>query len=285
MDVCLISEEGAESRARDEVPSLLGGDEGIVWLDIPQPDETALCLLGEEFRFHPLALEDCALGSPLPKVHVYGDHAFVILHSVEDGDGHARVTQLFQFVGRRVLVTLHAARDDGPAGELSLRATTAVRERLLSGRLHPTSPAELSQTIVSGIMRQLESRVAAIARRTKALERDIMTASTSDPDQLLNDLFFLRHELLTVRTTTAEDREVYARLSATPTMPADLQPVIHDLMDHFDRLRCVCDDEKEFLQEILDLYQTRIANELNRFAKQVTSIGAILVVATLVAGI
>ena len=168
---------------------------------------------------------------------------------------------------------------------MSRRETQAVRQRLLSGRLHPSTPAELSQFIVSGIMRQLEGRLAVMARRTKALERNIMIASTSDPDQLLNELFFLRHELLTVRTTTAEDREVYARLAATPTMPTNLQPVIHDLMDHFDRLRSVCDNEKEYLQEILDLYQTRIANELNRFAKQVTSGGAILVAATLVAGI
>jgi len=90
MDVCLISPGGAEPRAMDEVPSLLTLDESIVWLDILRPDEAALCLLGDELGFHPLALEDCAVGSPLPKVHVYGDHAFVILHSVEDGDGHAR---------------------------------------------------------------------------------------------------------------------------------------------------------------------------------------------------
>ena len=63
-------------------------------------------------------LEDGALGSPLPKVHVYGDQPFVILHSAEGDDGNARVThQLFQFVGRRVPVTLNAARDAGPAGE------------------------------------------------------------------------------------------------------------------------------------------------------------------------
>ena len=284
MELCWISGGKTESRPVEEAPALLRSPDGFVWLDVPTSDEAALALLRDGFGFHHLALQDCTEGSPLPKVHVYGDHAFVIVHAVEDGaDGHSRISELFQFVGPRVLVTLHATSDDG--GDLTRRETQAVRQRLLAGRLHPATGAELSQSVVSGLVRHLETRVAAIARRTKMLERHIMSASTSAPEDLLNELFSVRHELYTLRTATAEDREVYARLAAIPTMPAEVVPVIHDLMDHFDRLRNVCDDEKELLQEVLDLFQTRIANDLNKFAKEITAIGAIIVVATLIAGI
>jgi magnesium/cobalt transport protein CorA len=284
MELCWISKAGAEHRPVEDAASLLSSPDGFVWLDVPRSDETALTLLRDTFGFHPLALQDCTEGSPLPKVHVYGDHAFAIVHAVEDdGEGHARISELFQFVGVRILVTLHSTADDG--GELTRRESEAVRQRLLAGRLHPSTGAELSQSIVGGVVRQLEARVAAIAGRTKALERHIMVASTSAPEDLLNELFSVRHELYTLRTATAEDREVYARLAAIPTMPAEVIPVIHDLMDHFDRLRSVCDDEKELLQEVLDLFQTRIANDLNKFAKEITAWGAIIVVATLIAGI
>lgn len=284
MELCWISGGTTESRPVEEAPALLSSPDGFVWLDVPRSDEAAFALLRDVFGFHPMALQDCTEGSPLPKVHTYRDHAFVIVHAVEDGeDGHSRISELFQFVGPRVLVTLHSATDGG--GELTRGETQAVRQRLLAGRLHPGTGAELSQSIVSGVVRHLETRVAAIARRTKSLERDIMTASTAAPDDLLNELFSVRHELYTLRTATAEDREVYARLAAIPTMPAEVVPVIHDLMDHFDRLRNVCDDEKELLQEVLDLFQTRIANDLNKFAKEITAIGAIIVVATLIAGI
>jgi magnesium/cobalt transport protein CorA len=283
MELCWISGGTTELRSVEEAPALLSSPDGFVWLDVPRSDEAALSLLRDAFGFHPLALQDCTEGSPLPKVHVYGHHAFVIVHAVEDDeDGHSRISELFQFVGPRVLVTLHSAAD---GGELTRGETQAVRQRLLAGRLHPSTGAELSQSIVSGVVRHLETKVAAIARRTKTLERDIMIASTAAPDDLLNELFSVRHELYTLRTATAEDREVYARLAAIPTMPAEVVPVIHDLMDHFDRLRNVCDDEKELLQEVLDLFQTRIANDLNSFAKQITAIGAILVTTTLIAGI
>jgi magnesium/cobalt transport protein CorA len=284
MELCWISKAGAEHRPVEDAASLLSSPDGFVWLDVPRSDEAALTLLRDTFGFHPLALQDCTEGSPLPKVHVYGDHAFAIVHAVEDdGEGHARTSELFQFVGVRILVTLHSTDDDG--GELTRRESEAVRQRLLAGRLHPSTGAELSQSIVAGVVRQLEARVSAIAKRTKTLERHIMIASTAAPEDLLNELFSVRHELYTLRTATAENREVYARLAAIPTMPPEVIPVIHDLMDHFDRLRNVCDDEKELVQEVLDLFQTRIAHDLNTFAKQVTAWGAIIVTATLVAGI
>ena len=50
-------------------------------------------------------------------------------------------------------------------------------------------------------------------------------------------------------------------------------------------MRNICDGQKDLLQEVLDFYQTRIANELSRFVKRLTSIGAILVSDTLIAGI
>jgi magnesium transporter len=284
MELCWISGAVCEARPVEDASDLITRPEGFVWLDVPRPDEAAIDLLRKLFGFHNLALQDCVEGSPLPKVHVYGDHAFIIVHAVEDDpEGFSRVIELCQFVGPRVAVTLHSRAED--AGALTRREADLVRQRIASGRFHPATGAELSQAIVSGVVRQLETRVADIARRTKALERQILVASPSGPEAILDELFSVRHELLTLRTATAENREVYARLSAIPTMPPEVIPVIHDLMDHFDRLRNVCDDEKELVAEVLDLLQTRIANDLNRFAKQITAIGAILVTATLIAGI
>ena len=98
-------------------------------------------------------------------------------------------------------------------------------------------------------------------------------------------MFQVRHDLQTVRTTAAQSREVYARLAGLRAMPPEAVIHLSDLADQFDRLRNICDDEKEYLQELLDLHQTRIANELNRFVRQLTAWGAIGLAGTLVAGI
>jgi magnesium transporter len=59
----------------------------------------------------------------------------------------------------------------------------------------------------------------------------------------------------------------------------------HDLRQGFDHLANAADLEREYLQEVLELFQTRTSNELNRFVRQLTAWGAIGIAGTLIAGI
>ena len=65
--------------------SLLGRDDGLVWVDIPAWDDTAETVLSDVFKFHPMAIRDCAQRNQVPKVHVYTDHVFVVLHAPHAG--------------------------------------------------------------------------------------------------------------------------------------------------------------------------------------------------------
>ena len=44
---------GVEERGVEELPQLLQGEDGLVWVDIPTWDEEAVRVLSEVFRFHP----------------------------------------------------------------------------------------------------------------------------------------------------------------------------------------------------------------------------------------
>ena len=51
MDVRLITRVG-EERGVEELPLLLQGEDGLVWVDIPAWDDEAVRVLSEVFRFH-----------------------------------------------------------------------------------------------------------------------------------------------------------------------------------------------------------------------------------------
>ena len=87
MDVRFVSPAGVELCDATELPALLGRTDGLVWVDIPKVDAEAVRVLGEVFRFHPLAIQDCENRNHVPKVHLYPDHVFVALHSPELGKG------------------------------------------------------------------------------------------------------------------------------------------------------------------------------------------------------
>jgi magnesium transporter len=154
-----------------------------------------------------------------------------------------------------------------------------------AGRFRPTSGVELGHAVVTAMIRQLEDVVSADAGQITGMERRVMNSEPHSSEAILEEMFTVRHDLQTVRTTAAQSRQVYARLARLRSMPDDIRPHLEDLADQFDSLRNVCDDEKEYLQEVLDLYQTRVANQLNRFVRQLTSWGAIGIAGTWIAGI
>jgi magnesium transporter len=288
MDVRWISAAGVEHRPETDVPGLLGRADGFLWVDIPVFDARAAALLSDVFHFHPLGIRECQQQATLPKIHAYPDHYFVVLHGIDVGeDGELHLLQVDQFISHRYLVTVHHPAADAPtAAEPAPPESRAVLARLESGRFRPKFPGELAHAIVTGVARRLEAVLATLASQISALERRVMKGDTRSHEALLEEMFRVRHQLLTVRTIATQSREVHARMAAlTRATVPETAFWVEDLLDYFDRLRNVCDGQKELLQEVLDFYQTRIANELTRFVKRLTSVGAILVVDTLIAGI
>ena len=288
MDVRWIGPDGGiETHDPSALRELLKRPDGFVWVDVPECDAATGAALAEVFRFHPLSLRECQERVPLPKIHAYADHFFIVLHGVETDDAGAHyMVELDIFLSVRYLVTVHGPSEAGVPSEALAREARTVMSKIEGGRFKPKLPAELAHAMVTSVARRLEGQLAVLAGRIGALERRVMTGDTRRHDAVLEELFRVRHQLLTVRTIATQSHEVHARLAvmARATVP-DSVFWVEDLLDFFHRLRNICDGQKELLQEVLDFYQTRIANELSHFVKRLTSVGAILVVDTLIAGI
>ena len=287
-EVRYVTADGVEDHTSADLGELLDRTDGFVWVDIPQCDGVAAALLRDGFGFHPLAVEECLERTHVPKVHAYARELFVVLHAPLLGlTRHVHLLQLNQFIGERYLVTVHGPFGEGVEPDAGLRETGMVLERMVQQRFHPASPMDLSYAIVSAMARRMEQFVTARARDVAPLERTVAQANANDPRRLVEDMFQLRHQLLTIQTMANQSRDVFSRTKTLSPryLPAASHGWVEDLLDQFDRVCSLAEGENLFLQGVIDLYQTRTATELNIFAKQLTAIGAILVMTTLIAGI
>ncbi len=259
MEVRLVSAAGVEQRPVEQLQTLLDRQDGLVWVDIPTCDEEATRVLSEVFGFHPLAIRDCVERNHVPKVHAYREHVFVILHAPERGKGgHVHYIELDQFVGPGYLVTVHGPLNPAVNPEVALRETRAVLGRIQAGRLRPASSFELSYAIVSALTRHQEALVGMLAREVGLLEQRVMQSDVGNPEQFLEELFRARHGLIAVRTMAALSREVYGRMATLARfVPTGGQALVADLIDQFERVRGVADGQREFLQGVIEFYQTR----------------------------
>jgi magnesium transporter len=286
MDVRWISPTGIETRAWSDVPALLDRDDGFVWVDAGLCDDATATELGQRFGFHALAIRDVLERSHLPKIHAYPDHLFVVLHSPEPGDaGHVHLVELDQFIGRRYLVTTHGPVAAGVPDDIALRETRHVLDRLESDRMHVATPFELSYAIVSSLAHRQTIELGRLATKVAALEQRVRD-ERGDPVRVLEEMFLVRHELLSIRTVAAESGEVYSRMSVLSRMiPAEAPPLITDLINRFDRVRSLCDDEKEFAQGVIDFYQARTTTRMNVAMERLALIAAVLLPVSAIASI
>ena len=87
-----------------------------------------------------------------------------------------------------------------------------------------------------------------MADRLPALEVQVMNSDFQRPEELLEQLFLLRHELLVSRTMAAQCHDIYARLASTDRHTTDAARThAHDLREQFERTRSVADEESQFL--------------------------------------
>jgi magnesium transporter len=210
--------------------------DGFLWIDIAEWSEEAEATLTNEFQFHPLAIAGSKTRSHVPRVHVYPDHVFIVVHAPEIGAaGHVHYLELDQFIGNDFLVTVHGPISPKVSLEAALRETKAVAARMESGRLLPISPFGLSYAIVSSIARRESHMVDEIAREVGLMEQRVMADVDEDPQKFLSELFAARHELLTIKTMAEQGGEIYRRaIKLTKFAPPEGLERMKDVLDQYE---------------------------------------------------
>jgi magnesium transporter len=286
--VDLITDEGITAHAVADLPALLAAEKGIVWVDVPTCDPTSEHVLREVFGFHPIAVTDCAQRNRMPRVHVYPDHRFYVLHSPEAGkSGHVHYVELDQFVGARYLVTVHGPANEDVHSERILRETAAVRAKIEAGRFTPTSSYDLSHAIVSTIARHMERFLEQATEEVWRLEKAVNAGEDGDPEEFLEDMFRARHGLLAVRTMAAASREVFGRALGVvgTSITMENRPYLDDLIDQFGRVCNLADGQKDYLAGVIEHFRARTETKMTIAAERLAVIAVITLPITAVASV
>lgn len=93
-----------------ELPQHLEDEDRVIWVDLEDPDDEEMGVLGGIFGFHVLAAEDCIQGGYLPMIDIYDTYAFFVLHAIDTAEmeAHLQTIEVGYFLGERFLVTHHA---------------------------------------------------------------------------------------------------------------------------------------------------------------------------------
>jgi len=249
----------------------------IVWVDVADPTSKDFEDLAREFGFHPLSIEDCLNEHQRPKVEEYPGYYFIVLYEAEmQPDRQLELRELNIFLGANYLVTVHSqpVRNIEKARQLWRQwADLAERKTGLPAYL-------LMDAIVDDYMPMLDN----FSDRLDELEAQIFE---SFQPEALRDIFRIKKQLIFLRRAVVPLRDVFNTLlrREQPIFSRETMIYFQDVYDHLIRVADTIDALREIVGSTMEAYLSVSANRTNFVMKRLTSISAILMSVTLIAGI
>jgi magnesium transporter len=272
-----IDSTGVHNHDLTELTDLRRRADGFLWLDVPDWNDEAEALFSSEFHFHSMAITESRNRNHIPRVHVYPDHLFIVVHAPELGTGgHVHYLELDQFVGEDFVVTVHGPINPRVPLEAALRETEAVAARMAAGRLRPTSPFGLMYAIASSITRRKAEMVGEIAREVGLLEQRVMADVDEDPQRFLSELFAARHQLLTIKTMAEQGSEIYRRATKlTRFAPPEGLERMKDVFDQYETVTHISDSQLRFFVGVTEFYRARTDTKMTIAAERLAVIAVL----------
>ena len=249
----------------------------FVWIGLYEPTAELLRRVQEQFDLHDLAIEDAHKAHQRPKLEIYGDSLFLVLHTAQLQQGRATFGETHIFVGQGYIVTVrHGASLSYQTVRKRCESTPKLLEHGESFVLYA-----LMDFVVDNYFPILDETEAEIER----IEDAVFQESAEGVD--VARIYELRRDLLTMRRAMAPLCEVCTRLTrpGMPVIEPDMHHYFRDVHDHVLRIDEDIDTQRELLTSVFESSVMLASTRQNEVTKMLAAWAAILAVPTAIAGI
>jgi magnesium transporter len=258
--------------------------EGFRWVKIDQPGTLEQAWLEENFDFHALDLEDVLSRNQRPKIDVYDDYLFIVLHFpvFDRTAGRLGTGELDLFVGPGYVVTI-PNQPLQPVEYLfeRCRAKEELREQLFA-----RGSGYLLYRLVDDSFDYCFPMLRKIGNKLDALEDDIFEERA---DEVVRDISNVKQEIINFRKVIRPQRPVLRDLEKVKqrylATDLDLEIYFDDIVDAHERIWDMLENYKEVAEALEETNESVISHRLNDILRALTSISVVILPLTLLASI
>lgn len=250
----------------------------LLWVDLsePTPEETQ-AVLEAAFAIHPLAIEDCVIDTPFPKLEEFDDYLYLVMHAVDyKQTEHFTTTELNFFLGRNFLLTFH---------KQPLRPVQAVLERY---QKNPSTlvrgPDRFTHVILDHMVEAYKPAMDALHEELDCVEKGVLQGIS--PDELFPLVISLRKKFSALRQIVRPQREIVGTLSdgKLKLIRSVMVPYLRDLTEDLARIEGQANAWAEQLILSFRVYLNRSSHEANEGIRVLTGITALTIPVLIFAG-
>jgi len=254
-------------------------DGSVVWIDSTGPDDGDLAGASQLLDLHELAVEDVCKHGQRAKLERYPQHAFIVAYA-RAGDGD--LAEVDFFLGPNWVFSVRERNEHGEMLDIH-----DVKQRLEDRRDLAPSPGAILYALLDAIVDGYFVAIEAAEDMLEAAEERLFSPSPPPDSELQQDLLQIRRRLIMFRRRVVPLRDVVMAILRDEIQQVESESLVYfeDVLDHLLRLIDQIDLQRELVGNVVDASLALSSNRMNQVMKKMTSWGAILIVATLIAGI
>ena len=249
----------------------------VTWIDVNGlADLDFIRAIGEEFKLHPLAMEDTVSTHQRPKAEGYDDYDFIVMR-MAPCIGDDTTEQISMFLMKGCVLSFQ----ERPGDDLE---TVRERIRQARGRIRKQEADYLAYALIDAIIDAFFPVAERMGERMEDLEDRVVQNGARD---LLAQLYDIRRRLLDLRRALWPLREVIGGMvrDESPFFSHDTRIFLRDCHDHVIQMIDLVETYRELSSNLMDVYLSSVSNHLNEIMKVLTIISVIFIPLTFLAGI
>src|SRR5213083_445884 len=259
--------------------------DGLRWINIERPGPVDQAWLEEHFEFHPLDYEDVRSRNQRPKIDVYDDYLFIVLHfPVFDKQvGRLNTCELDVFVGPDFLITIPNVPLQ-PVEYLfeRCRSNEQVRDELFS-----MGPGYLLYKVIDDSFDYCFPMLRKIGNKLDVLEDEIFEGRS---EEVVRDIFNAKQEIINFRKVIRPQRTVLRALENAKQRflapeGGELEIYFDDIVDSHERIWDMLENYKEVVEGLEDTNESLLSHRLNDVLRVLTVISVVFLPLTLIASV
>jgi magnesium transporter len=257
---------------------------GLSWINIERPGAMERAWLEEHFNFHALDLEDVLSRNQRPKIDVYDEYLFIVLHLpiFDRAAGRLGTGELDLFVGPDYMVTL----PNQPLQPVEYLFERCRSKEELRNQLFSRGSGYLLYKLVDDSFDYCFPMLRKIGNKLDALEDDIFEGRS---DEVVRDISNVKQEIINFRKVIRPQRPVLRDLEKVKqrylASDIDLEIYFDDVVDAHERIWDMLENYKEVIEGLEGTNESVISHNLNDILRVLTSISVVILPLTLIASI
>jgi len=257
-----------------EITSLISGDYHWYWIDFEQPSTDEIEFLRNPLQFHPLAIEDCIHHLQRPKLDHYEGYTFFVVQALNQQTITREEVDFF--LNEKYAVTFHHQ----PSSEID----EVWRRLVLSSSVDKWDPAHVFYQVLDKLVDNYFPPVYQIEDTLNEIDEN---SKARTMEELLEDLFDTRHNLLSLRHTISPMRDLVYRIINSQRLAVVQARKLYysDIHDHLLKLTEMIEANRELTTDIRDSYIALNSHKTNHVMTVLTVITTIFMPLTFIVGV